>query len=264
MAIDWVTTLAQIINFLILVALLRIFLFRPIVKAMDGREAKIAARLAEAEEKNNQAEQEKELYRAKNLELENMRNEKLTQLKMETESLKKELVKSARKEVDQIQAKWKETLQEEKNTFLTELRRRACEQTCAVARNALRDLANSDLEKLALDVFLKRIEEMDENEREIIKNSLIKSNSKIRVNTSFEISGEMKQVFIDLLREQFVEKIEAEFYSSSDLIFGIELIVHDHKIAWSLEHYLDDLEKNINEAFPQNWEENSKLSESKI
>ncbi len=249
MAIDWITTIAQIINFLVLVALLRIFLFRPIVKAMDERNAKIASRLAEAEEKRNQAEQEKELYQAKNLELENIREEKLTQVKMETESLKKKLIKNAREEVGQIQTKWQETLQEEKNSFLAELRRRACEQTCAVARNALRDLANSDLQKMVIDVFLKRLKEIEKMEREVIHKSLILSNNKVTVQTAFEIPAETRNLIIHLLQEQFSKEIIVKFISSSDLIFGVELIAHDQKIAWSLEHYLEELEENLNEAF---------------
>ena len=43
MLIDWFTVAAQAINFLILVLLLRRFLYGPIVKAMDDREAAINA-----------------------------------------------------------------------------------------------------------------------------------------------------------------------------------------------------------------------------
>jgi len=250
MEVDWVTTIAQIINFLVLVALLRIFLFRPIVKAMDERDSKIASRLAEAEEKWKQAEEEKEIFRVKNLELENLRQEKLALVTTETETLKKELVKNAREEVDQIQKKWKDTLQEEKSTFLNELRRRACEQTCAVARHALRDLANSDLEKLVMDVFITRLKEMDKKEWKAINQSLLKTKNKITILTAFDMAENNKKIFLNLLREQFSNDTEVTFKTSSDLILGMECIVADRKIAWSLDHYLDELEKNIKEAFP--------------
>ena len=51
MLIDWFTVVAQIVNFLILVALLKHFLYGPLVRAIDAREERIAARLAEAERK---------------------------------------------------------------------------------------------------------------------------------------------------------------------------------------------------------------------
>lgn len=260
MAVDWVTTVAQIINFLVLVALLRIFLFRPIVKAMDERESKIAFRLTEAEEKRKQAEEEEKVFKARNLELESLRQERLSQVTTETEALKKELVKIAREEVDQIHEKWQDTLHEEKTTFLTELRRRAGEQTCAVARHALRELANSDLEKLAMDVFLKRLRELDQKRRKIINQSLLKAKNKITVLTAFSITEENQKIFLNLLQDQFSNEIKVSFQTSSDLIFGVECIVADRKIAWSLDHYLDELEKNVQAAFPLKKGEQSKSS----
>jgi len=49
MLIDWFTVGAQIVNFLILVWLLKHFLYKPILDAIDAREKKIAAELADAE-----------------------------------------------------------------------------------------------------------------------------------------------------------------------------------------------------------------------
>ncbi len=51
MPIDWFTVAAQVINFLILVWLLKRFLYKPILAAIDEREKGIAAQLASAEAK---------------------------------------------------------------------------------------------------------------------------------------------------------------------------------------------------------------------
>ena len=48
MAIDWVTVSAQIVNFLLLVWLLKRFLYQPVLSAMDRREQDIAERLGAA------------------------------------------------------------------------------------------------------------------------------------------------------------------------------------------------------------------------
>ncbi len=52
MLINWFTVLAQIVNFLILVYLLKRFLYGPIIRAMQEREKKIARRLQDAEDGN--------------------------------------------------------------------------------------------------------------------------------------------------------------------------------------------------------------------
>ncbi len=49
MAIDWITVSAQIVNFLILVWLLKHFLYQPIIRAMDRREQRVSERLNEAQ-----------------------------------------------------------------------------------------------------------------------------------------------------------------------------------------------------------------------
>ena len=48
MLIDWFTVGAQVLNFLILVWLLKRFLYKPILNAIDAREKRIAAELADA------------------------------------------------------------------------------------------------------------------------------------------------------------------------------------------------------------------------
>ena len=42
MLIDWFTVVAQVVNFLILVWLLKRFLYKPILDAIDAREKRIA------------------------------------------------------------------------------------------------------------------------------------------------------------------------------------------------------------------------------
>ncbi len=59
MLIDWFTVAAQVINFLVLVWLLKRFLYQPIIDAIDAREKRIAAELADADAKKAEARQER-------------------------------------------------------------------------------------------------------------------------------------------------------------------------------------------------------------
>ena len=63
MLINWFTVLAQIVNFLILIYLLKRFLFKPILRAMAEREKKMVEAL-------NRAEQAEQKAQARALELE--------------------------------------------------------------------------------------------------------------------------------------------------------------------------------------------------
>ncbi|MGO8820022.1 MAG: F0F1 ATP synthase subunit B, partial [Desulfomonilaceae bacterium] len=66
MLIDWFTVIAQIINFLILVFLLKRFLFDKITGAMDERERKISSTLDDANSTKRLAAEEAERYRQMN------------------------------------------------------------------------------------------------------------------------------------------------------------------------------------------------------
>ena len=65
MIIDWYTIMFQIVNFLILVFLLRYFLYGPIIRAMDEREQTIMQREEKAAAQKLEAENETRSYHQK-------------------------------------------------------------------------------------------------------------------------------------------------------------------------------------------------------
>ena len=66
MLIDWFTVIGQLLNFLVLVWLMKRFLYRPILNAIDEREKKIAAELADADTKKALAQKESDDFKKKN------------------------------------------------------------------------------------------------------------------------------------------------------------------------------------------------------
>lgn len=60
MLIDWFTVGAQVFNFLVLVWLMKRYLYQPILHAIDTREARIAAELSDADAKKADAQKERD------------------------------------------------------------------------------------------------------------------------------------------------------------------------------------------------------------
>lgn len=242
MLIDWFTVAAQIVNFLILVALLKYFLYDRIIKAMDEREERIKSRLDEAEKKKKEATQEAESYREKNRELEEKRQEMLSQAKTEAETHRKELVHQARQEVDDLRAGWRKAVEKGKESFIRDLRKMAAHQVYAVARLSLKDLADADLEERAADVFLERIREMEEQQRKDLAESVKNGDGRMVVRSAFEMPAASRQKITRALRDRIEDDIEVEYETVPELIMGIEIKTPDRKLAWTVEHYLDTLE----------------------
>ena len=101
MAIDWFTTGAQIINFLILVWLLKKLLFRPIVNAMESREQGLASRLQQVETQNSEAQALKKQYEKHLQQLQIEKDEVLSQARQQVETEKTELLQRLSKEIQQ-------------------------------------------------------------------------------------------------------------------------------------------------------------------
>ena len=86
MLIDWFTVVAQVINFLVLVWLLKRFLYRPILHAIDAREKRIAAEVADADAKKVEAEKQCEEFRNKNAEFEKQQAARMNQVAEEVKA----------------------------------------------------------------------------------------------------------------------------------------------------------------------------------
>ncbi len=77
-------------------------------------------------------------------------------------------MKKAREEVSASSANWYRDLQAQEATLLGDLNRRAGIEIYAIARRALQDLANEDLESQIINLFIKRLQNMDKSESEMI------------------------------------------------------------------------------------------------
>jgi len=246
--INWFTVIAQIVNFLILVFLLKYFLYDRIVKAMDEREQRIQLRLKEAEEKNQEAEQEAKGYLEKNRDFDAKREEMLAQAKKEVDARRKELTREARQAVTKQRSVWLETIQRDKKSFIQDLRKMAGNQVYTIARKAFRDLADEDVEERTINAFLVHLNAMSKKTREALATSIKESKNEVIVGSAFEIPAKMREKITGSLRRKIADGIEIRYETASDMIMGIELKIRGHKIAWSLQDYLDTLEERALQA----------------
>lgn len=248
MHFDGFTFIIQIINFLVLVALLKHFFYARVIEAMNKREALITARLQESEQARQTARQEAESYQQQRKALAGQREAMLAQTTKEVEAERKTLLAMARAEVDDIRLGWQESVQREKELFFQDLHRRAGHLVCEAARHALRDLANADLEQQTLDVFMERLQNLNGGERQKLAASLEEAEPEVTIRTAFEIASGQRQKLIDTVRDQLGNHLGVHFETAPELGFGLELQTPGRKLAWSLEQYVGSLEEEVAEA----------------
>lgn len=245
MQIDWITVSAQIINFLILVWLLKHFLYQPVMRAMEQREQKISNRLNEAEEREKQANEKMLHYQSKTEELEHRENEILSEAKENAEQLKKQLLEEAREEVAKMRAKWQQQVNEEKEEFLNNLRHRMVEAIEILARKTLSDLADTNLEERMIHTFISKLKSLNIDTR----NALADASEPFRVSSAFELDSPVRSQITRVIHEQFADGVKVEYTHSPDLICGIELSCGGQQLNWNLASYLDELSTQIETTF---------------
>ena len=254
MHLDWFVFFCQIVNLLILVYLLKRFLFGRIIKAIDAREAKIAAIFADAEKSREEARLAAERHGQRLQELEDRYQGMLNKAREEAEKHRKELMEKARLEVDMTERRWLETLRSERVTFLHELRRLAGSQIYSISRRVLKDLADLDLDERIVEILSEKIQAMDEDERQKFREAS-SAEGKITVQCAFDLPPEARRKLDEVIRRSIASSIDVEYEKSADMMSGYELRTDGHKIAWSMKDYLDTLEEKFYHALYEETQE---------
>jgi F-type H+-transporting ATPase subunit b len=248
MLIDWFTVIAQVVNFLILVWLLKRFLYKPILNAIDAREKKVADELANADVKEAKAQKEKDEFRRKNEEFDQQRAALLSKAKDEANAERQRLLEEARKDASDLKAKQQEAMRNDRQNLNKEISRRAQQEVFAITRKALKDLAGTSLEECTVEVFAQKLQELEGKEKDQLASAFSASQSPVLVRSAFDLPQGQRDLIKKTIKETLGIEIQASFETAPDLVSGIELTTNGQKVAWSIADYLTSLERSIDEV----------------
>ena len=247
MLIDWFTVGAQTLNFLILVWLMKRFLYQPILHAIDEREQRIAAELAAATAQQAAAQKERDDFQKKNEELDGKRAALMTKAAGDAKIERQRLLEDARKAADSLTGKRQESLKREQQNLQDQLTRRTQDEVFAIARKALTDLATTSLEDRISEEFIRRLHEMDDPAKGVLGEAIKAIYDAALVRSAFELSADQRAAIQNGINETFSANVRLQFQSGPDVIGGIELSANGQKVAWSIAGYLAEMEKSVGE-----------------
>ncbi len=251
MLIDWFTVIAQVINFLILVWLLKRFLYKPILNAVDAREKKVADELKNADAKEAEAQKEKDEFKHKNEEFDQQRNALLNRAKEEAKAERQRLFEEVRKEASDLRAKQQEALRNEEKNLSQEIGRQTQQEVFNIARKVLTDLAGTSLEERAVDVFAQRLLNLQDNEKKQLASALSTSSSQVLIRTAFDLPQAQRDSIKKTIKETLGIETQPRFETAPDLVSGIELTTNGQKVAWSIADYLTSMQKSIDDLLKE-------------
>lgn len=249
MQFDWFTFSAQLINFLILLLLLRRFLYGPITRVMAERQARVTAQLNEARDREEKADRTLAEVEKK---LEGIEQERKTVLEgafEEADAAKRDLLREARAEVEANRRAWRDALDKDKETFLQELRQRVTEELYRALEKAVGDLADEAFERLVIRAFLKRLAALEPPQRGAFAQALRRADGALSVVTTFPLPAGLQDELKQTVKAEFGETVRVTLERDPALGCGVALVARDQKLAWTLASYVEGLEAAVTQQF---------------
>lgn len=236
MSIDWITVAAQIANFLVLVWLLKRFLYRPILDGIDAREQEIAARMGEAETIRKAAKTAEASYNAEITALRTSRADMLEETRRTAEAERDALLAEARDRLTEEQADREVLRTEEARKFTEELHRNGAEALLSLTRKALSDLADETLEQRIVAHSTARLSSVAKELRDAA------GDNRDAVALS---RNPLPPELAETLRDELASALPGfalRFETDPALAVGLTLQLGGAQITWTVDSYLDGLD----------------------
>ena len=151
------TLIAQVVNFGLLLLVLRLFAYKPIIKMLDNRANKIKESLEAGDRAKQEAvSAEKEI--AKKIEEASASGQQIVGQALKTaEEVKRRASLDAKKEADAIVAKAQVEIQREKQESMTELRKEVADLAVMVAGKAIGTSIDKETQRKLIENTLKEV-----------------------------------------------------------------------------------------------------------
>jgi F-type H+-transporting ATPase subunit b len=242
-AIDPLTFLAQVVNFLVLVALLRRFLYRPLLQAMEARETAMTERQAEVVRKLLECETKARHLAEAEADLERVRQEKLQAVAAEVEVTRQTLTERARQAVEAEADGWRRGLAQHRAEWMSSGRRKLLDEVIAVCRKVLAELASTDLQTAVVDVFLRQLQSLPEEQRARLRGPAT-------VHTS-ETLPPAQRAHIETALYALSPGVSSVDFAVDGQGLGVQVIWPGFALGWTAETCLDGVATRVGELLDQ-------------
>lgn len=244
MQVDWFTIIAQALNFLVLVWVMKRFLYKPILGVIDEREKRISDQVAAADMMKVEAKKERDEYEEKNGKLIHESAALMDSAKAEAHAERQKLLEEARETAEAYSAKHKEALKNEELALRLEIEKRIRKEVLALVRDALSALAGIGLEERIVELFNDRIQTMEDEEKQTLRTALKGSDNSVTVRSGLDLNDKQKATTEEIIKTLLGADTRIIFETEPDLISGIELNANGHKAAWSIDEYLSSINRS--------------------
>ena len=225
MELDWVTFSLEIVNFLILLWILKHFLYKPVLNVIAQRQAGINAKLEEANQKQSEAEQLKSQYTNRLSAWENEKMAARHKLDEEIDSLRQQRMQDLNQQLETERQKAEAIQQRRLEQEKTQTQMTALYQGAAFTAKLLSQLASPELEKQLIDLFITQLQDMPELQQQTIQSNIDPTSNEIQVCSAYPLPQSVQQFLETALNKLVNKTITIKYTQDPDLIAGLRVSI---------------------------------------
>lgn len=240
MELNWSTFVLEIINFVILIWILKRFLYRPVLNVIEQRQAAINEKSLQAETLKSQADV-----------LLNSYNNRLSDWQQEKQVLKQALDQEIQQErAVRIQKLKDELGSERKKAAVIEQRKQAelqqqAESTAITmasrfAAKLFADLSGPEIERRLLKLFVDELHAMPEERRHNIQSDAENASGEISIHTAYQVDPADSRMLESAMQKLIGNDIAINFIQTPELIAGVKVIIGAFVLQANLKDELND------------------------
>lgn len=253
--IDLVTILAEIINFLVLAAVLYFLLFKPIVKRIEQRAKKNEALLAEAQEKRQEAEEKLNEIEQRLSNIDTEIEDRLQQAYEQAQSEKESLLEATQEEAARILSEAENEAEKRQKQEIEELQEELVETILNISGQLLAKTAPPVVHENLVEELNSEIWDLGKSDmRQVrtIRDSLAERTPTVNVTSAKELTPEQQRSLIRTFSALADSNVNMEIDIDPDLIAGIRVrmgdLVVDNTLATELTELKSDVVQSLEET----------------
>lgn len=244
MELDWTTFALEILNFLVLIWVLKRLLYKPILKVIAERKAEIQKTLSDAESLRKEAQALRDQYENRQAEWNRAKETARNRMVEEVNAEKVRLLAELQASLEQDRAKARALEQRR----LTDLTRQAEDAAIAqgelFAARLLTRLASAELEAKLVEVLLEDLRRIPDERRQAIRIACGKSEVPAFVTSAYVLSQPQRKSLLEAIQSLLGRSVSCEWREDQDLVAGIRLSLG----PWMLGANLQDELKAFSET----------------
>jgi F-type H+-transporting ATPase subunit b len=242
--LDWSTFILEIINFLVLVWLLKRYFYKPVLNVINRRREEIQKKISDAEGIRHEAESLKSEYENRLDDWENEKASARTALRKEIETQRKHMLDELRVSIEQEREKERVLNQRKIENEQRRNEKLAMEQALAFTSRLLTRLATPQLEAQIVRLAIEDLEKLSDEEKGLLQKAYAQAKTPVSVSSAFPLAKEHTAAIKKHLAGILDQPPECDFRQNAEILAGLRISVG----SWMLKATLQDELKYFAEA----------------